>query len=220
MTDQQAIKGFGMTGLLLLVLMSIGLFLERSAWDVVLGEGGLVESVSWLGYLLCAGLILYKGKTAYLVRYHSFLLLVLLFMFRELDFDKRFTTMGIFHCKFFISSRVPLAEKAIGALATLLLVYAVVSVLYLGLKEFYYGLKHRSAVCLGALIVILLIGASKFLDGAVRRFKELGFDFGKNASIHVSSVEEVLEMGIPIIMFVTFLLYFGKARAESEWKGR
>lgn len=216
MTDKQTFIGFGITGLLLLILMTFGLFLERSTWEVALGEGGYVESASWLGYLLCAGLVLYKGKSTYLVRYHSFLLLVILFMLRELDFDKRFTTMGIFHCKFLISSRVPLAEKLIGALVMLLLIYVVVSVLYLGLRSFVCGLKRRFAVCYGAALVILLIGMAKSLDGSIRRLSEVGIVFGANAPYYISSIEEVLEMGIPMIMFLSFYRYFSETKVESE----
>jgi len=208
MTDKQTITGLVITGTLLVLLIIVTLFLEGNNRDILLNEGGIVESASVIGYFLCAAFILYKGSLAYLIRFHYLFLLIIFFMLRELDFHKRFTTMGIFKSQFFISNNVPFVEKFIGTLVILLLLYLIFSILYFNLKDFYYGLRNRSTVSLGALIVAILLVASKFLDGIARKLNEVGIEVGGRASMHASAMEEILELGIPIVLLLTFNAYF------------
>jgi hypothetical protein len=91
MTDRQAITGFVITGVLLVLLIMVTLFLEVSNKSILLREHGIVESASAFGHFWCALFILYKGGFAYLLRYNYFFMLVIFFMLRELDFDKKFT---------------------------------------------------------------------------------------------------------------------------------
>lgn len=208
MTDRQTIIGLVITGMLLVFLIIVALFLEGNNRDILLKEGGIVESASAIGYFLCAVFILYKGSLAYLVRYHYLFLLIIFFMLRELDFHKRFTTIDIFKSKFFISNNVPFVEKFIGALVILLLLYLIFSILYFNLKDFYCGLRNRSTVSLGALIVAILLVVSKSLDGIARKLNGVGIEIGERASMHAFVVEEILELGIPIVLLLTFSAYF------------
>lgn len=129
-------------------------------------------------------------------------------MLRELDFNARFTTMSISKTRFFISSHVPLIEKFIGVIVFLFLLYIIFSILYFHLKDFYYGLKNRSTTAIGALIVIAFLVMSQVLDGIDRRLDEFGVKLGERVSMHASAMEEILEMGIPIILILTFCAYF------------
>lgn len=212
MTDRQTIKGFALTSGALLLLLIISLFLEENNRDIFLKEGGVVESVSALGYLLCAAFIVYKGKLIYLKRYYYLFLLIIFFMLRELDFDKRFTTMGILKSKFFISNDVPWVEKIVGAMVIALLLFIVFSILYRHSKDFYYGLKKHSVISFGALIVAILLGVSKSLDGTARKLNQFGVEIGEKTSMHVSALEEILELGIPIILLLTFSAYFERGK--------
>jgi len=106
----QLLMVFGVV-LLLLVIYALTFSLDASGRDFWLSEGGVVESLSALGYFVCAALMLLMGGWHYVKKYHYVFMLVMLFGMRELDFDKRFTTMGIFKSKFYASSDVPMIEK-------------------------------------------------------------------------------------------------------------
>ena len=165
-----------------------------------------------MGYFLCAAFIIYKGKLAYFKRHYDLFFLIILFMLRELDFDKQFTTMGLFKSKFFISNSVPLVEKTIGAIIILLLLYVVFSIIYRYSKEFWFGLKNHSIISFGALIVVTLLVVSKSLDGIDRKLKGVGVEIGDRASMHASAVEEILELSIPIILLITLSAYFKRIK--------
>ena len=83
---------------ILLILSFIYRIYEHPLW---IEEGGVIETLSVFGYFLCVLLMLLKGKWPYIKKYNYFLILVILLGFRELDFHKRFTTMGIFKSKFY-----------------------------------------------------------------------------------------------------------------------
>ena len=78
-------------------------------------EDGVIETLSVLGYFAAASLILVKGQWSYIIKYYYFFIIIIMFGLRELDFHKKFTTMGIFKSKFYLSSQVPIIEKIIAS---------------------------------------------------------------------------------------------------------
>ncbi len=207
-TDRQTMIGFMLTGALLLLLFLSSLLLEGNNRDFLLEEGGVIESASVLGYFLCAAIIVYKGKLTYLKQYHYIFLLIIFFMLRELDFDKKFTTMGIFKSRFFISNTVPLAEKIVGAMVLLLLLYVIFMIIHRHSKYFLSGLKNHSIISFGVFITGTLLVASKSLDGIGRKLEGFGVKISNQTSMHATALEEILELGIPIILLLTFSAYF------------
>jgi hypothetical protein len=152
--------------------------------------------------------MIYKGKIDYLKRYHYFFILIIFFMLRELDFHERFTTMGIFKSRFYISGGVPLVEKIFGALVILVLLYVCVSILYRHGKDFFTGLKKRSVISFGTLLAVTFIAASKSIDGLARKLTGLGIEVSEQLSRHAEACEEILELGIPLVIFITLNAYF------------
>lgn len=75
-----------------------------------------------------------------------------------------------------------------------------------------YGLMSRSIISIGALIVFMLLVISKLLDGIGRKINRVGLEIGEMASSHLSTVEEILELGIPIVLLITFSVYFKKIK--------
>jgi hypothetical protein len=176
--------------------------------DLFFKENGVIESASVLGYFICAAFIVCKRKIVHLR--HIFLLIIFL-MLRELDFHKRFTTMGIFKIRFFTSNNVPLMEKMIGILVILLLIYIAGSIFYRHSKNFTAGLKKRSTVSIGVLLAFAFMGLSKALDGLARKLDGVGIEVSKQISMHAGALEEILEFGIPIIILFTLSAYFKDA---------
>lgn len=212
MTNKQVMIGYALTGALLLFLFLLNLILnliwQGDNTNALIREGGIIETASAFGYFLCAALIIYKGKFDYLKRYHYVFVLIIFFMLRELDFHERFTTMGIFKSRFYISDGVPLVEKIFGAMVILVLLYVCVSILYRHAGDFFTGLKKRSVVSFGTLLAVMFIAASKSIDGLARKLTGLGIEVSEQLSRHAEACEEILELGIPLVIFITLNAYF------------
>ncbi len=214
MTDRQTMIGFMLTGALLLLLFLYSLLLEGNNRDF-LSEEGVVESASALGYFLCAAIIVYKGKLAYLKKYHYIFLLIIFFMLRELDFDKKFTTMGIFKSRFYISNTVPLVEKLVGAMVVLLFLYVIFMIIRRHLKYFLFCLKNHSIISFGVLIAGALLVVAHTLDGIGKKLADFGVKISNQTAIHAIALEEIVELGIPIILLLTFSAYFKQKKSNE-----
>lgn len=208
MRDKQILTGYVFTGVMVLVLFLSTLFLEADARNAFIKEGGPVELITVFCYFLCAVSILYEGKINYLRRYGYFFGLVIFFMLREMDFDKKFTTMGILKSKFYISTSVPLIEKIIGGMVVILFFYILFMICFRHYKIFFIGLKKYSVVSIGALLVIVSLFVSKSLDGLQTKLARMGIDVSNTVSLNATSAEEIIELSIPIFLFFTFHAFF------------
>jgi hypothetical protein len=146
---------------------------------------------------------------------------VILFMLRELDFDKKFTTMGVLKSKFYVSPVVPVAEKAIGAMVIALLIYAAVQCIRRHARNLIRGLGSACAVSIGICLVLVFLAVSKSLDGIGRKLHDLGIEISSRTSDVSAALEEILELGIPVILILAAAAFFkNRARAEEKEEGR
>lgn len=212
MTDRQTITKYTITLIVLFIIFSPTFVLDENNRNLLFDEGGIIEVASVIGYFLCALLILYKGKINYLRKYYYFILLIIMSGFRELDFHKRFTTMGILKIKFFISPNVPFTEKLVGFLIVLLLLHVLISIYRNHFRQFIEGLKNHSTISIGVFIVMLLLGVSKILDGISRKLSSFEIEIGSQIAIHLAALEEVIELGIPMFLLLIYYEYFDKHR--------
>jgi hypothetical protein len=188
---------------------------ESAFW---LGEGGVVESLSAIGYFLCAFYMLLKGGWSYIKSYGYFFVLVILFGFRELDFHKKFTSMGLLKSKLYVTDTVPLYEKMIGFILIAILIYILFSISRRHGKSFLIKIKQLSPVHLGVLATILLLVVSKLIDGLGRKLKTFGIVLQDQFYIYFRTIEEVLELGISIMIMATLLIFFsGHNNAVSSY---
>ena len=134
-------------------------------------------------------------------------MLITLFGLRELDFDKRFTTMGILKSRFYTSDVVPLGEKLIGLMVILILLYVVYRIIKDHTASFVDGVKNRVPQHLGVLSAIGLLVFSKSIDGLDRKLGDVGITVDPTVATYFGTVEEVLELGIPVLIFIAFALY-------------
>ena len=176
----------------------------------------MIETLSALGYFLSALFMIVRGKWAYLKKYYYFFILVLLFGLRELDFDKKFTTMGIFKSKFYLSSSVPWSEKFIGLLVVGLLLYIIVSIVKNHSKDFLLNIKNFSPVYIGSLLVFLVLFVAKTLDGIGRKLGDFGFVMEEEYVSYFEAIEEILELGIPLLIIATLFIYFSRQNSSEN----
>jgi hypothetical protein len=78
------------------------------------------------------------------------------------------------------------------------------------LKEFLSGLKNYSVVSIGIFMAIVLIVVSKSLDGLCKKFKEFDVEISNQTCMHLTALEEILELGLPIILILTVIAYFNQ----------
>ncbi len=191
----------------LLIVSFIFKIYEYPLW---IKEGGIIETLSVVGYFLCVVFILLKGGWSYIKKYYYFFILIILFGLRELDFDKRFTTMGIFKSKFYVSGSVPMIEKFMGLLVIAVLLYFIVSIFKNHSQGFASKIKKLSPVHVGALITFLTMVFSKSIDGIARKLGYLNIIMDEQTAGCFEVLEEVLELGIPLLILATLFIYFSK----------
>lgn len=188
----------------LVALASVIVSLGPIEAQFLLSESGPIEQASALGYFLCALYMLLHGGGEFLKKYSYLIVLVTLFGFRELDFDKRFTTMGILKSRFYLSPDVGLFEKVIGALIIALLLWAIVKTVKHHATSTLKGLKRLNERAVGVIAIFALVTVSKSIDGLARKLKPFGIETSNDVSFVASAVEEVMELGIPILMIIVF----------------
>jgi len=201
--------------IIILSIFAFSLTLDAESRILWLKEGGIIETLSAAGYFLCAFLMLYWGGLSYLKKYHYFFIMVVLFGLRELDFDKKFTTMGVLKSKFYVSSQVPMGEKIIGLMVVALLVYLIITILKKYSKNLLSKIKSSDPVYIGGLLTFTFLAVSKTLDGFARKMRDFNVEISKQTSVHITSMEEILELAIPIILIVTLYVYFFQSKSNK-----
>ncbi len=178
--------------------------------DLVIKEGGIIETLSAIGYFLCLAVLLIKGGFSLLIHKWYFHVVLLLLGFRELDFDKRFTMMGILKSRFYLSPEVPLYQKMIGVSVIVLVLIILYKITKNHLHTLFSGLKSRELLPLCVSIAIFLIVISKSIDGLPRKMASFGVSISDRASSFAGSIEEIFEFGIPVFFLIALWAYFGQ----------
>lgn len=197
-----------------LALFVLSLFWGVSTREYLLAEGGPIELPSALLYFVCFGLICYRGGLSFLRNYAYLALIPPLFGMRELDLHKAFTTTGIFKIRFFTSSEVPFYEKIFGLLVIAALIYMLYALIRHQTKNYLTEVRAFTPLALGATLVAGLVVVSKTIDGLERKLESIGLTASSLIAEHSTSLEEILELGIPIVMIIAFLYYFNRRVLE------
>lgn len=191
----------------LFALIAVLLAMPDELATTILREGGVVETLSALGYLLILVYVFITFNKSFLVKYHYLMILLLMFAMRELDFDKRFTEVGILKSRFLLSVQVPVLEKIIGAFVLVLLVYVVWMALYRHFIPIMKAIVQPKAYMLGVYLGVLVMVVSKTLDGLQRKLEGFGIYTTNWLVQNASLIEEALELFIPVYFFLAFWFY-------------
>lgn len=203
--------------LLITVLLAVAgtiMFLGESAQWIV-KEGAPIESATVWIYGIGILLLIWKRPIEWIAGNFLAAIVILFLLLRECDFDKAFTTLGIFKKRFYLSAEVPVLEKAI-VILILLLFFAVILTL---LKKYGPWLSknvlagHRSAW--GIFTAFSLAFVSKIIiDGLPRKLSGAGIETPEMIEKYHVALEEVLELGIPISI-VLAVVYQAWPQAET-----
>lgn len=183
-----------------IITVIVSEFISPATANALLKEGGWIETASWISYFVAAALIL-----VLMLRFPNrwcLAVATMLLGMRELDFDKRFTTMGIFKSRFYGSEEVPLGEKLIAALITA----AIVVTLFFVIKEHLLPFIKRIGKREGASWSVLLAGGllvfAKSIDGLSRKLEPFGIEPSDAVNRIAGSVEECFELSAALLIVV------------------
>lgn len=203
-----------LAAMVLTVLATRGL--NAGAARFWLHEGGVIETLSPMGYVVCILIMIALGGTKFALRYLNLIVLLLFLCARELDFDKRFTTDGIFKTSFYVSPDVPLLEKVAAVAVILILGWAVVKFALEHFDSVAQALLRLHPAALSGALALACMVASKTFDGIARKLAPWGVEISQYLSFFLTDIEEVLELGIPLFFIIAAIAYFGTRRDAVE----
>jgi hypothetical protein len=192
-----------------LIFLNIGFlpFLDVEQQKNLLTEGGLFESLTVYLYIFCLILIGVRWPWQKILSSWYLSALIILFALRELDYDKAHFTHGVLKSRQYFSDLVGLPEFLI-SLAVLIFIFTVL--LFIVLRErnnFIKGVINLRQSQLAVLASIILVIVTKTIDGMERKF---GIDLSPLGERFALIVEEVGEMGIPIMFVIAILSWRNK----------
>ena len=192
----------------LYLLMVIGIYLLPGNMSAeIVRENGVVEIFSAAGYFFFCLLLVWCNLKGTVITRLAPGVLVFFLGLRELDFHVRFTTMGMFKSRFFISPDVPLPEKVLVTLFILGLLLYTGIYFQKTLPEFTQALRGArpwavSVVCgvACALVSKLVLDGNSGMIASVLPMLE-------NPKMLSAIMEECLELFIPVFFIRALFQY-------------
>lgn len=191
----------------LLITAILAIILDSATAERLTREGHLIENFT---------VILYLGVIAYLLliasgdrrfRYHS-TFVVLLFTLRELDMHRKLVSGSILNFSYYLQPATSLVERIAVGIFVLACVYVLVSYMKYG-RGLLSGLRSQYAYALTITSALLIMLVSKLLDSAPRILREnFSISLSSEAKIPMRVIEEILEVGIPLLIFLACLQYW------------
>jgi len=192
---------------LIFLIISFLPFLDTEQQKNLLAEGGLFESLTVYLYIFCLILIYVSWPLRKILSKWYFSALILLFALRELDYDKAYFTHGVLKSRQYFSDLVGLPELLI-SIGVLIFILAVLALIVLRERNnFIKGVIDFRQSQLAVLTSIILVIVTKTIDGMERKF---GIDLSLPGERFALIVEEVGEMGIPIMFAIAILSWRNK----------
>tara|TARA_Y100000389_G_scaffold105184_1_gene102076 strand:+ start:179 stop:832 length:654 start_codon:yes stop_codon:yes gene_type:complete len=209
--DQQNYSLLLLAIMFLVFIMAILPWINIDTQKNLLIENGLFESLTVYGYISCLIIIFASWSWQQILSKWYFLALIILFTLRELDYDKAHFTHGVLKSKQYFSDLVGVNELfiSIGILIFILTVLALI--IFKEKNNFIRGIKALKQSQLAVLSSIILVIVTKTIDGSERKFDIDLSESGKRISL---IIEEVGEMGIPIMFAIAILSYSKKKVRE------
>lgn len=207
-TDPKSGSYFLLLGAIVLILALIGILHFFSVEDqkLLLAEGGFFENLTVIGYGVCLFLIWSCWPWPTIRARWYFPALIILFGLRELDYDKSQFTLGLLKARQYTGHMVGLPEKIISIMLLVLLVALLISILVNETRAFISGLIAVRPSELAVLSSLVLILVTKSVDGLGRKLSDFNIDLSKSAEQTATIVEEIGELGIPLMFAVAIVL--------------
>jgi len=182
-------------------------FLDAEVQKNLLTEGGLFESLTVYLYIFCLILICVRWPLQKILSNWYLSALIILFALRELDYDKAHFTHGVLKSRQYFSDLVGLPELLISVVALIFILTVLALIVLRERNNFIKGVINFEQSQLAVLASIILVIVTKTIDGMERKF---GIDLSPAGERFALIVEEVGEMGIPIMFVIAILSWRNK----------
>ena len=201
---------------LILALLCFDL-VTQDATAILFKEGHAFETASALILGAVAGFWYYAGADDMQGRQWHLPVILVLMMLRELDFDKRFTSLGLLKLRLYTGS-APLWEKAIGLAVIALILICAWRLVVITVPRWWAGLRagHASSWLAGAAVLVLVL--AKTLDGLDRKLAGFGIVLPEDLGRIIGRAEEIMELGVAI-MLMQALVVFLRDRSPNAKQG-
>lgn len=195
--------------LVLILVVGINMMPSELAADLV-QEHEPIETFTAVGYLVAACWLIITALVKSERWLFSACFMVALLGLRELDFNSRFTSMGIMKTEYYISPKVPGTEKAIVSLLVLIILCIAVHFVWTRWKPFLTALKAGDSAAANLAMAIGFGIISKTLDNNSTSIRKVIAPFHNDPRTCLRVVEETMELAIPL--FILLAIY------HSFWK--
>ena len=193
--------------ILLIFIMGLITFMDIDEQKKLLTEHGLFESLTVYLYILCLVLIFIFWSWKKIISKWYLSALIILFALRELDYDKAHFTHGVLKSRQYFSDLVGLPEFLISLAVLIFILTVLLFIVFKEKNNFIKGVINLRQSQLAVLASIILVIVTKTIDGAERKF---GIDLSPSGERFALIVEEVGEMGIPIMFVIAILSWRNK----------
>ena len=206
-TSTSSYIGLYLTLGLLISIIGFLPFLDVEQQKNLLVEGGFFEILTVYFYIFCLILICVSWPLQKIITKWYFSALIILFALRELDYDKANFTHGVLKSRQYFSDLVG-SPELIASISILIFIVLVLGSIIIKEKDsFIEGIKSLKQSQLAVLVSIILVIITKTIDGIERKF---GIDLSPPGERFALIVEEVGEMGIPIMFAIAILSWRNK----------
>ena len=173
-------------------------------------EGGGLETISAVLYLVGVGLFFKTVPRAFWSSLWQVPALLLLFAMREMDLDKAFTSSGVLSTGLY-RGESSLGTKLIAGAVVVFVLVVLYRMMRNGLPSVIRALRAGKAwsylVCAAAVAVVF----TKSIDGLGRKLLPFGIEISAGLDTAASTIEEVGEAFIPVFIILAIL---------ARWRGR
>ena len=200
----------GWLALSILALAAIGVTdgAWRAAMGLGIGEGSPVELASALGYAVALAAVL--SSPARPERWVAAAVILAAMGLRELDFDKRFTEVGLLKSSLYLGDH-PLWLKLLGG-AVIAVILAALARLAGAIPAWLRALRAGEAWAVLLAGGLAAIPAAKALDGLGRKLADVGLSISAEANARAAYLEETVEVAIPLLLAASAALLGRRAR--------
>ena len=206
-SDQQNYSFLLLAIIVLVFIMAILPWVNIDTQKKLLIEGGLFESLTVYGYIICLIIIFATWSWQQILSKWYFSALIIIFALRELDYDKAHFTHGVLKSRQYFSDLVGLPELLI-SIAVLIFIFTVLALIVLRERNnFIRGVIDLKQSQLAVLASITLVIFTKTIDGIERKF---GIDLSASGERFALIIEEIGEMGIPVMFAIAILSWRNK----------
>jgi len=175
--------------------------------NMFIWEGGPLETAQVILYIAAASVSFFYAKSTIWKDGYSGAFILLLFVMRELDFQKKFTGVSITRTKYYFNYDAPLLSKILFGMLLLFLVFFIVSFIFRHWKQFIRSIQKREIWSLFLLCGIIFIVLANVTDSFPRILKSIGIQPSGKSHLYKNLVEELFELAIPALFLISLIYY-------------